>query len=53
MRAASAFTLQKPCQSKKANDLNAVQYPPGSGQQDIGAAAATTTRQILPLWDSW
>jgi len=49
MRAASALTLQKPCHSKKLNDLNAVAVLPGSGTQTLLDQRETMTRQILPL----
>jgi hypothetical protein len=48
MRAASALTLRKPCQSKKINDLNDVAVLPGSGRQTLLCQRATMTRQILP-----
>jgi len=49
MRAASALTLRKPCQSKKINDLNDVVVLPGSERQTSLRREATMTRQILPV----
>jgi hypothetical protein len=49
MPAASAFTLQKPCQSKKLNDFMDVQVLPGSETHDVPRQAARMARQFLPL----
>jgi hypothetical protein len=49
MRAASALTLRKPCQSKKLNDPNDVAVLPGCRRQTLQRREATMTRQNLPL----
>jgi hypothetical protein len=49
-RATSPLALQKPCQSKKRSNLNAVAVSPGSEQQVIGTTRQQTTRQFLPVW---